>query len=207
MDSHFFASAVPAPALAATQITLALRGLVGALLLTGLAGCSHPTETAVATAPVAAPALVEAPIAPAPPAATPAPKAAAVVKEVPKPKLSKPVPVARPAAPAPNVAEAAPAAPAPEPVAAPAAPATRTQAGRVLDESGHPLVGATVMLRGSTKGTSTDATGSYTMEVPTGENTFVVGYGGYEDETASSRDGQPLTVTLLPSPKSRSRRR
>jgi len=160
----------------------------------------------VATPPVAAPALAEAPAAPVAPAA-PAPKAAALAKEIPKPKLPKRVPVAQPVAPAPSVAEAAPVAPAPEPVAAPAAPATLTQAGRVLDESGHPLVGATVMLRGSTKGTSTDATGSYTLEVPTGENTFVVGYGGYEDETASSRDGQPLTVTLVPTPNSKSRNR
>ncbi|QKG56612.1 carboxypeptidase-like regulatory domain-containing protein [Hymenobacter sp. BRD128] len=70
-------------------------------------------------------------------------------------------------------------------------------------------MGATVMLRGSTKGTSTDANGSYTLEVPNGENTFVVGYGGYQDETATSHDGQPLNVTLLPSPNSKvkSRRR
>jgi hypothetical protein len=110
------------------------------------------------------------------------------------------------AAPAPIVT---PAAPAPEPVAAPApaAPTTRTQAGRVLDESGRPLVGATVLLRGSSKGTSTDASGSFTLEVPSGENTFLVGYGGYEDETATSRDGQPLNVTLLPSAKGKSRGR
>ena len=73
----------------------------------------------------------------------------------------------------------------------------------MLDESGQPLVGATVMLRGSTYGTSTDATGSYMLQVPKGENTFVIGYAGYEDETASSYDGQPLTVTLLPSPNTR----
>ena len=80
--------------------------------------------------------------------------------------------------------------------------ATRIQAGRVLDESGQPLVGATVILSGTTRGTSTDATGSYMLEVPRGENTFVVGYAGYQNETASSRDGQPLTVTLLPAPSS-----
>jgi hypothetical protein len=77
----------------------------------------------------------------------------------------------------------------------------------VLDESGRPLVGATVMLRGTTKGTSTDASGSYSLEVPNGENTFVVGYGGYQDETASTRDGQPLNVTLLPSPTSKAKSR
>jgi hypothetical protein len=87
------------------------------------------------------------------------------------------------------------------PVAEPikAAPArTLTQAGRVLDESGQPLVGATVMLRGTTKGTSTDDTGGYSLQVPAGDNTLVVGYGGYEDEIATTHNAQPLTVTLLP---------
>ena len=73
-----------------------------------------------------------------------------------------------------------------------------TQAGRVLDESGQPLVGATVILRGTTKGTSTDATGGYSLQVPAGDNTLVVGYGGYEDEIATTHNAQPLTVTLLP---------
>jgi hypothetical protein len=73
-----------------------------------------------------------------------------------------------------------------------------TQAGRVLDESGQPLVGATVLLRGTTKGTSTDATGSYSLEVPAGDNILVVGYGGYEDELATTHNAQPVTVTLLP---------
>ena len=176
------------------------RALASGLLLAGLASCSRTPETTATAAPAAA---VPAPApSPAPaPAAAPVAPAAPVAKVAPKPRLAKLQPSPAPAAPAPAVMEEAPAAPAPEPVvAAPAAPATRTQAGRVLDESGRPLVGATVMLRGSTKGTSTDASGSYTLEVPNGENTFVVGFGGYEDETATSRDGQPLTVTLLPSP-------
>jgi hypothetical protein len=75
-----------------------------------------------------------------------------------------------------------------------------TQAGRVLDESGQPLVGATVLLRGTTKGTSTDITGGYSLEVPAGDNILVVGYGGYEDEIATTHNAQPLTVTLLPKP-------
>ena len=87
--------------------------------------------------------------------------------------------------------------PAPEPLLR---GATYTNAGRVLDESGQPLVGATVLLRGSTYGTSTDATGGYMLEVPKGEHTLVIGYAGYENETASIHDGQPLTVTLLPTP-------
>jgi hypothetical protein len=95
---------------------------------------------------------------------------------------------------------AAAAVPSAAPVAATKRVPTYTQAGRVLDESGQPLVGATVLLRGTTYGTSTDATGGYLLEMPRGQNTLVIGYAGYEDETASSHDGQPLTTTLLPVP-------
>jgi len=74
----------------------------------------------------------------------------------------------------------------------------RTQSGRIIDEAGQPLVGATVLLRGTNRGASTDANGDYSLAVPLGTNTFVFGYSGYTDEVAQSRDGQPLTVTLLP---------
>jgi hypothetical protein len=74
----------------------------------------------------------------------------------------------------------------------------RTQSGRIIDEAGQPLVGATVMLRGTNRGASTDANGEYSLAVPLGTNTFVFGYSGYTEEVAQSRDGQPLTVTLLP---------
>ena len=138
------------------------------------------------------------------PTASEAPTAPAIETKAP-PAIGPPRSrAARPAAPEPLEAAPAPeAAPVPEavaPVAAPAPPATRTQAGRVLDENGRPLVGATIMLKGSTRGTSTDATGSYSLEVPGGDNTLVVGYGGYQDETATAHDGQPLNVTLLPTP-------
>jgi hypothetical protein len=76
----------------------------------------------------------------------------------------------------------------------------RIQSGRIIDEAGQPLVGATVLLKGTTRGTSTDANGDYALPVPLGLNTFVVAYNGYQEEVAQSRDGQPLTVTLLPIP-------
>jgi hypothetical protein len=75
---------------------------------------------------------------------------------------------------------------------------TRTQSGRVIDEAGQPLVGATVLLKGTAKGASTDANGNYSLEVPPGTNTFIFGYGGYQDEIVQSHDGQPLNMTLLP---------
>ena len=100
-------------------------------------------------------------------------------------------------------------APAPAPVAAPepAAPTTVTMSGKIEDENGRPLVGATVLLKGSSKGTSTDANGNYTMEVPSGDNTLVYGYGGYDDEVLRNSGGKPVNVTLTPRAKTSRKRR
>ena len=114
-------------------------------------------------------------------------------------------PVAATAAPAPVEA-----APAPAPVAAPepAAPTTVTMSGKIEDENGHPLVGATVLLKGSSKGTSTDANGNYTMEVPgSNDNTLIYGYGGYEDEVMRVSGSKPVNVTLTPRAKASKHRR
>jgi len=75
-------------------------------------------------------------------------------------------------------------------------------------KTGEPLVGATVLLKGSSKGTSTDANGNYTMEVPGGaDNTLVYGYGGYEDEVVRTSSTKPVNVTLTPRAKTGKRRR
>ena len=145
-------------------------------------------------------------VSPAPaaePKATPADTAAApkapVASAVSRPRRAAPEPLAMAA---PTVALE----PEPEAVAVPAtvaAPVARKQLGRVLDENGRPLVGATILLKGSRQGTSTDANGNYSLEVPGGVNTFLVGYGGYQDETATTHEGQPLNVTLVPAPKTK----
>ena len=97
--------------------------------------------------------------------------------------------------------EAAEPAPVAAPAAAPesAAPTNVTMTGKIEDENGHPLVGATVLLKGSSKGTSTDANGNYALEVPAGtDNTLIYGYGGYDDEVMRTRGSQPVNVTLTP---------
>ena len=126
---------------------------------------------------------------------------------------------AAPAAPNPVVSEAAPAAapapviaaaptPAAAPVVVPAAPASMTITGKIEDENGRPLVGATVLMKGSSKGTSTDANGNYSLEVPSdGDNTLVYGYGGYDDESMRVRNNQAVNVTLTPRAKEGKKKR
>ncbi|WP_426059380.1 carboxypeptidase-like regulatory domain-containing protein [Hymenobacter sp. B1770] len=105
-------------------------------------------------------------------------------------------------------------APEPEPVEAvasapePAAPANVTLIGRIQDENGRPMVGATVLLKGSSKGTSTDANGSYSLDVPGGsDHSLIFGYGGYDDEVVRISGSRPVNVTLTPRAKSGRKRR
>ncbi|GAB3836465.1 carboxypeptidase-like regulatory domain-containing protein [Hymenobacter jeollabukensis] len=71
--------------------------------------------------------------------------------------------------------------------------------GRILDENGRPLVGATVLQKGTRTGVSTDANGTYTMRIPAGQKaTLQYAYGGYAEEELQVRAGATENVTLVP---------
>jgi len=67
--------------------------------------------------------------------------------------------------------------------------------GKVTDEKGQPLVGASVRIKGSRTGTSTDANGSFTLEVPD-NTTLVISYLGYEDKEVAATGSSTLNVQL-----------
>jgi TonB-dependent SusC/RagA subfamily outer membrane receptor len=50
--------------------------------------------------------------------------------------------------------------------------------GTVVDEAGEPIIGATVLVKGTNQGTVTDVDGSFTLTAPAG-GTLVVSYVGY----------------------------
>ena len=68
--------------------------------------------------------------------------------------------------------------------------------GRVLDENGEGLIGAGVVIQGTTKGTITDIDGNYELSVPQGATLefSCVGYATQSVEVTGSR----LNVTLAP---------
>lgn len=87
------------------------------------------------------------------------------------------------------------------PAEASAASAVRmvTVRGRILDENGKPLVGATVLDRTHGQGVSTDATGSYAILVPANRASHLqYGYGGYTEEEVQLTGRSKYDVTLLP---------
>jgi TonB-linked SusC/RagA family outer membrane protein len=56
---------------------------------------------------------------------------------------------------------------------------TRTITGTVTDESGEPLIGASVGIKGTTKGTITDAEGKFSINQVSSDNQLVISYIGY----------------------------
>ncbi len=74
----------------------------------------------------------------------------------------------------------------------------RTVTGTVLDAaSQEPLAGVSVLLKGSTRGTTTDATGRFALSVPEESVTLVCSYIGYEPQDVSLITGQnALTISL-----------
>ncbi|HEY0897450.1 MAG TPA: carboxypeptidase-like regulatory domain-containing protein, partial [Sphingobacteriaceae bacterium] len=75
--------------------------------------------------------------------------------------------------------------------------------GRVLSaDDNQPLPGASVKLRGSSSGVSTDSTGRFTIEVGNGQS-LVISYIGYFEKVVLGpfRDLEPLIVRLAPDSK------
>ncbi len=72
-----------------------------------------------------------------------------------------------------------------------------TITGTVIDlDSEEPLIGATVVVEGTTRGTSTNLDGSFVLEIPAGENTIVFSYIGYIKETVPVSMGNNETRDL-----------
>jgi len=59
----------------------------------------------------------------------------------------------------------------------------RQLTGQVFEETGEPLIGATILVPGTAIGTVTDFDGRYSFEVPAGTTELVVSYTGYSSKT------------------------
>lgn len=68
--------------------------------------------------------------------------------------------------------------------------------GIVKDEVGVPIIGATVMIKGSTTGVVTDVDGLYSIMVPSDETILRVSYVGYVTQEIKVNGRSTVTVTL-----------
>jgi TonB-linked SusC/RagA family outer membrane protein len=74
--------------------------------------------------------------------------------------------------------------------------------GKVVDEKGLGLPGVSVLIKGTTQGTATDASGKYTLRVPSTSTTLVFTYTGYNREEALVGDRTTVNVQLAVSSQS-----
>jgi TonB-linked SusC/RagA family outer membrane protein len=72
---------------------------------------------------------------------------------------------------------------------------TITVSGTVLDDANEPAVGVSVLVKGTTKGVSTDALGGYTIQVPA-DATLVFSFVGMGDKEEPINGRERIDVTL-----------
>jgi TonB-linked SusC/RagA family outer membrane protein len=80
--------------------------------------------------------------------------------------------------------------------------AAKPVTGKVTSQSGEPLIGVTVVLKGTTTGTSTDVSGNYSLEVPDNGGVLVFSYIGFVAKEIAVGNATTIHVTLSADAKS-----
>jgi len=75
---------------------------------------------------------------------------------------------------------------------------TKSVTGKVSDEKGNPIAGASILVKGTNIGTSTNATGDFTLGVPTSATTLVISYVGYASQEADISSSSNVSISLKP---------
>lgn len=76
---------------------------------------------------------------------------------------------------------------------------TRTITGKVIDEKGETLIGATVKLKSSAGATTTDVNGNFSIKVTPAETALRISYVGYLDKDVPvTAETKNMTITLAP---------
>ena len=73
--------------------------------------------------------------------------------------------------------------------------AQRTVVGQVTDKDG-PLIGATLLVKGTDAGTTTDLDGKFSLDVPEGASEIEISYTGYETQVIKLGASNVLDVSL-----------
>ncbi len=72
--------------------------------------------------------------------------------------------------------------------------------GQVTDsEDNSPVIGATVLVKGTNTGTVTDIDGNYSIEVPSSDNVLVFSFIGYEQQEIQVGNQSVINISLAPS--------
>src|SRR5687767_11773766 len=68
--------------------------------------------------------------------------------------------------------------------------------GKVTDDRGESLPGVTVLEKGTTNGTTSDANGQYSLHVPNSNGTLVVSFIGYTTQEIAINNRTTVNVSL-----------
>lgn len=74
----------------------------------------------------------------------------------------------------------------------------KTVKGTVLDENGEPLIGVSIVVKGTSTGTITDFDGKFSIDLPAGSKELLISYIGYKDQTITITGNAPLNVKMVP---------
>lgn len=69
--------------------------------------------------------------------------------------------------------------------------------GNVLDNTGEPLIGVNVVIKGTDMGSTTDYDGNYILKLPSGKNKLVFSYIGYKTQEVDIGDRNVVDVILV----------
>jgi hypothetical protein len=76
------------------------------------------------------------------------------------------------------------------------AQAQRSISGKVTDAKGEALIGASVLVKGSTGGTVSNMDGTYSISVPTGSNILIFSYTGFNTVEVTIGTSNTVDATL-----------
>src|SRR5689334_17596512 len=71
----------------------------------------------------------------------------------------------------------------------------KTVTGKVQDDKGQPVSGASIMIRGTSRGTTSDAAGTFSIQTPDNA-TLVISYVGYATQEIALNGQTNLNVQL-----------
>jgi TonB-linked SusC/RagA family outer membrane protein len=74
--------------------------------------------------------------------------------------------------------------------------AQRTVTGTVSDQKGEPMVGSSVLVKGTTTGVVSDIDGKYSLNVPAGATTLVYSFAGYETQESTLGASNVVDIIL-----------
>jgi TonB-linked SusC/RagA family outer membrane protein len=71
--------------------------------------------------------------------------------------------------------------------------------GRIMDENAQPLIGVSVVIKGTTTGTTSDIEGNYRIQISDGNTILVFSFIGYNSQEISVSNRTAIDVTMTPS--------